>query len=73
MASHRAVLGLPPRLMLATSIVSALAVTQSTASIMQERLPLPFSFNTLTAQSRAPGATPTTPMSLSMAAAVPAT
>jgi len=55
----------PPRLMFATSISSACPVTQSTPAMMSEESPKPKSFNTLTDQIRAPGATPTTPESSS--------
>src|SRR4051794_9534131 len=70
---------LPPRLMLATSIVrgpfgeSLNPVTQSMPQMIPERVPLPWLFSTRTAQRRAPGATPTTPTPLSLAAIVPAT
>lgn len=64
---------LPPRLMLATSILPALRVTQSTPQIMLDHEPEPEASSTRTAHSRAPGATPTTPMPLSRAAAIPAT
>ena len=63
----------PPKLMLATSIVSALAVTQSTPAMTSDMQPLPLGLRTLTAQMRAPGTSPTTPMSLSRAAIVPET
>src|SRR5688572_31888556 len=63
----------PPRLMLATSIVDALAVTQSIPQITEDQVPLPLLSRTRTAHSRAPGATPTTPAPSSLAAAVPAT
>ncbi len=60
-------------LMFATSMVSALAVTQSTPAMTQDKYPRPYASKTLTPQRRAPGATPTTPMLLSTAAAVPPT
>src|SRR3712207_730102 len=64
---------LPPRLMLTTSIVSRCLYTQSSPQITDDHVPLPSLLKTLTAQSRAPGATPTTPARLSLAAMVPAT
>jgi His/Glu/Gln/Arg/opine family amino acid ABC transporter permease subunit len=77
---------LPPRLMLATAMLmpgspsaapslysARRPVTQSTPLMTQELKPLPPASRTLTAQRRAPGATPTRPMLLSLAAAVPAT
>ncbi|EKD33762.1 MAG: hypothetical protein ACD_75C02603G0005 [uncultured bacterium] len=42
-------------------------------AMIQEEYPLPREFSTLTAQRRAPGATPTTPKSLSSAPMMPAT
>src|SRR3954453_15108107 len=62
-----------PKLMLTTSIVDACVVTQSRAAMMPEIEPLPVEPRTLTAHSRTPGATPTTPKVLSSAPAVPAT
>jgi hypothetical protein len=62
-----------PRLMLATSILPALGVTQSTPQMTLDQEPAPEASSTRTAQSRAPGATPTTPVALSRAAAMPAT
>ena len=59
--------------MLATSMVLAWAVTQSMPAMICELYPLPEELSTLTAQMRAPGATPTTPMPLSSAPMVPAT
>lgn len=50
-----------------------MAVTQSIPQTIWEVDPDPAAFSTFTAHTRAPGATPTTPMSLSRAAAVPAT
>ena len=64
---------LPPRLMLATSIVAAFAATQSMPAMIHELQPLPRLLSTLTAHRRAPGATPTTPSPLSSAPMVPAT
>src|SRR5215213_6615829 len=63
----------PSRLMLTTSIVSRWAYTQSSPQITDDQLPLPLLSRTLTAHSRAPGATPTTPRRLSLAAMVPET
>src|SRR5919108_3696789 len=63
----------PPRLMFATSMVLALAVTQSMPQTICEVAPEPAEFSTLTAHRRAPGATPTTPLASSLAAAIPAT
>ena len=59
--------------MLATSILAALRVTQSTPQMRLDQEPEPEALSTRTAQSRAPGATPTTPVALSRAAAMPAT
>src|SRR6266536_300557 len=63
---------LPPRLMLATSILPALRVTQSTPQMTFDHEPAPEASSTRTAHSPAPGATPTTPVALSRAAAMPA-
>jgi hypothetical protein len=63
----------PVMLMLATSIVPALAATQSNPQIIADQVAEPDAFATLTDQIRAPGATPTTPVPLSRAAATPAT
>src|SRR6266487_1432083 len=61
-----------PRLMLATSILPALGVTQSTPQMTLDQEPAPEASSTRTAQSRAPGATPTTPhKSVNLAAPVP--
>ena len=73
MAVHSAALLPPARLMFATSMMSALAVTQSTPAITSDMQPLPLGESTRTAQMRAPGTMPTTPMSLSRAAMVPLT
>ena len=51
----------PPRLMLTTSIVSLLATTQSNPQMTSDHQPAYRCRSTLTAQRRAPGATPTTP------------
>src|SRR2546426_5450229 len=48
-------------------------VAQSIPQSTLDRLPEPFLVRTLTAQSRAPGATPTTPILLSSAPIIPAT
>ena len=63
----------PARLMFATSMVPARAVTQSTPAMMALRYPVPLSPSTLTEWIRAPGAIPTVPIPLSKAAAVPDT
>src|SRR6187200_1435253 len=67
-------------LMLAASIIGRLASvgsffesTQSRPQTYQDSSPYPSSLRILTAHSRAPGATPTTPNVLSRAATVPAT
>jgi hypothetical protein len=52
---------------------SRCAAIQSRPQTYQERSPEPLSFRILTAQTRTPGATPTTPIVLSMAPTVPAT
>ena len=53
--------------------MSPRSATQSMPAMMPEVYPEPEESSTLTAQSRAPGATPTTPMPLSSAPMVPAT
>lgn len=58
---------------LATSPLEPLAATWSTPAITPEVEPLPLELSTLTGTTVAPAATPITPMSLSMAAMVPAT
>src|SRR6266545_1898738 len=65
----------PPRLMLATLIprLAALLVTQSMPQMTEDHVPEPALFSTRTEYSGAPGATPTTPTPLSLAATVPAT
>ena len=59
--------------MLATSMVAACAVTQSMPQMIDDHDPAPCEVSTRTAHSRAPGATPTTPLPLSRAPTVPAT
>src|SRR5215213_9589535 len=61
----------PPRLMLTTSIVSLLVTTQSNPQMTSDVQALPSVRITLTAQRRAPGATPTTPTLLSKAPMMP--
>src|SRR4249919_1210848 len=63
----------PLRLRFATSIVDAWAVTQSIPAMICEVVPVPLLPRTRTDHRRAPGATPTTPIPLSMAPIVPAT
>src|SRR3989338_9014340 len=67
----------PPRLRFATVIgppfFGALLVTKSRPQMTDDHEPEPALFSTRTAQSLAPGATPTTPTPLSKAAIVPAT
>ncbi len=62
----------PPRLAFTTSM-PPLRTTQSSPAMNHDMLPLPASPMTLTPQTRAPGAVPTTPVPLSLAATVPAT
>src|SRR5438132_12183518 len=50
----------PPKLMFATRIAPACAVTQSSPQRTVDQVPKPFRSNTLTAYRGAPGATPTT-------------
>jgi hypothetical protein len=61
------------RLRFATSITPAFAVTQSSPQMSWATVPDPPELNTRTEWILAPGATPTTPMALSLAPIVPAT
>src|SRR5574343_928579 len=63
----------PPRLMLATAGLMALAATQSTPWMTEVVVPEPWQLSTLTPYSATPGPIPTTPLVLSLAATVPAT
>ncbi len=72
-AASSVVLALPPRLMLATAGLTALAVTQSMPLITVEVLPEPVQSSTLTPVSATAGAMPTTSAVLSRAPMVPDT
>jgi hypothetical protein len=58
---------------LVPSLFASLPVTQSMPQMAEEKVPDPSQLSTLTDHRRAPGAAPTVPISLSSAAAVPAT